>query len=115
MLLTETLNHRGKVVEKCRWGIRSHAYHQLSNWTLNLPPDKEGSGLPGGAVVKESACQCRRGKRLVFNPWVGKIPWRRKWQPTPAFLPGESHERRSLVGCSPWGREESDTTEPLST
>ena len=37
--------------------------------------------------------------------------WRRKWQPTPVFLPGESHGRRSLVGCSPWGRTESDTTE----
>ena len=40
-----------------------------------------------------------------FNPWVGNIPWRRKWQPTPVFLPGESHGRRSLVGYSPWGRK----------
>ena len=39
------------------------------------------------------------------------LAWRRKWQPTPVFLPGESHGRRSLVGCSPWGRTESDTTE----
>ena len=45
-----------------------------------------------------------------FNSWVGKIPWRRKWQPTPVFLPGESHGRRSLADCSPWGRQESDTT-----
>ena len=44
---------------------------------------------------------------------VGKIPWRRKWQPTPVFLPGESHGRRSLVGRSPWGHKESDTTEQL--
>ena len=42
-----------------------------------------------------------------------KIPWRRKWQPTPVFLPGKSHGRRILVGYSPWGRKESDTTEPL--
>ena len=42
---------------------------------------------------------------------VGKIPWRRAWQPTPVFLPGESHGQRSLVGCSLWGHEESDTTE----
>ena len=45
-----------------------------------------------------------------FDPWVGKIPWRRKWHPTPVFLPGESHGQRSPVGCSPWGRRESDTT-----
>ena len=45
--------------------------------------------------------------------WVGKIPWRRKWQPTPVFLPGESHGRRSLVGYSPQSHKESDTTERL--
>ena len=49
--------------------------------------------------------------RPGFDPWVRKIPWRRKWQPTPVFLPGESHEWRSLVGYSPWGCKESDTTE----
>ena len=46
---------------------------------------------------------CLQGRRLGFDPWVGKIPWRRKWQPTPVFLPGESHGWRSLVGYSPWG------------
>ena len=46
-----------------------------------------------------------------FNNWVRKIPWRRKWQPTPVFLPGESQGRRSLVGCRLWDRTESDTTE----
>ena len=51
----------------------------------------------------------------MFNLWVRKIPWRRKWQPTPVFLPGESHGQRSLEGCSPWGCKESDTTERLST
>ena len=49
---------------------------------------------------KESACQCRRPG---MDPWVGKIPWKRKWQPTPAFLPGESHGQRSLAGYIPWG------------
>ena len=49
--------------------------------------------------------------RPRFNPWVRKISWRRKWQPTPVFLPGKSHGQRSQVGCHPWGREESDTTE----
>ena len=46
-----------------------------------------------------------------FNPWVGQISWRRKWQPTPVFLPGKSHGWRSLVGYSPWGYKESDVTE----
>ena len=50
-------------------------------------------------------------KAMMVDPWVGKIPWRRKWQPTPVFLPGESHGQRSLVGYSPWGYKESDTTE----
>ena len=47
----------------------------------------------------------------VFDPWVGKISWRRAWQPTPVFLPGESHGQKSLAGYSPWGRRESDRTE----
>ena len=49
--------------------------------------------------------------RHGFDPWVGKNPWRRKWQPTPIFLPGNFHGQRSLAGYSPWGRKESDTTE----
>ena len=60
-------------------------------------------GTPSGTSGKESACQCRWYKRPGIHPWVGKIPWRRKWQPTPAFLPGKSHGQRSLVGYSPWG------------
>ena len=72
-------------------------------------------GFLGGTSGKEPACHCRRCRRRGFDPWVGKIPWRRAWQPTPVFLPGESHGQRSLVGCSPWGHKESDTTEQLST
>ena len=49
-----------------------------------------------------------------FDPWVGKNPWRRKWQPTPMFLPGEYQGRGSLVGCHLWGRTESDMTEVIS-
>jgi len=45
--------------------------------------------FPGGTSGKEPTCQCRRYKRLGFYPWVGKLPWRRAWQPTPVFLPGE--------------------------
>ena len=56
---------------------------------------------------------CLHCGRPGLDPWVGQIPWRRQWQPTPVLLPGESHGRRSLVGYSPWGRKESDTTERL--
>ena len=67
--------------------------------------------FPAGAAGKEPACQCRRHKRCRFNPWVRKLPWRRAWQPTPAFLPGESRGQTRLVGYSPWGHRESDMTE----
>ena len=62
-------------------------------------------------VVVRSTCQWRRHKSPEFNPWVRKIPQRRAWQPTPVFLPGESHGQRSLVGDSPWGYKELDTAE----
>ena len=52
--------------------------------------------------------------RCRFNPWVGEGPWRRKWKPTPVFLPRESHGQRSLAGDSPWDHRGSDTTEQLS-
>ena len=65
-------------------------------------------GLSRWLSDKESGCQCRR---LGFNPWVRKIPWRRAREPTPAFLPGEPHGQRSLAGYSPWGRKEWDTTQ----
>ena len=68
-------------------------------------------GFPRWRSGKESACQCRRCKRHGFNPWVGNIPWSRKWQSAPVFLPGKFHGQRSLVGCSPQGCKESDTTE----
>ena len=71
-------------------------------------------GFPGGASGKESACQSRRRKRHRFHPWIGKILSRRTWQPTPVFLPGESHGQRRLVGYSPWGCKESDMTEDLA-
>ena len=59
-------------------------------------------GLPRWLGGKESACQ-RRG--CGFDPWVRKIPWRRKWQPTPVFMPGKSHGQKSLEGYSPWGHK----------
>ena len=54
--------------------------------------------LPRWLNGKQSTCQCRRHRRLGFNPWVRKIPWRRKWQPTPVLLPGDFYGQRSLVG-----------------
>ena len=68
-------------------------------------------GLPRWLRGKEPACQYRRPKRLEFDPWVGKIPWRRNCQPTPVFLPRKFHGQRSLMGYSPRGHKESDTTE----
>ena len=56
-------------------------------------------GIPGWLSSKESTCQCRRCR---FDPWVRKIPWRRKLQPTPVFLPEKPHGQRSLTGYSPW-------------
>ena len=70
-------------------------------------------GFPGGSVIKKkkSAYQFRRSKRLRFDPWTGKIPWKKKWQPTSVFVPGKYHRQRSLVGYSPWGGTESEITE----
>ena len=61
---------------------------------------------------KESTCKCRRHR---FNPWVGKIPCKRKWQPTLVFLPEKFPGQRSLMGHSPWGLKESDMTEHTHT
>ena len=73
------------------------------------------SGLLRWRSDKGSTCQCRRCKRLWFDPWVEKIHWRRKWPPTQIFLLGKFHEQRSLAVYSPWSCKESDTTEQLST
>ena len=69
--------------------------------------------FPRWLSSKESACQCRRHRRCRFNPWVRKIPWRRKWQ-LPWVLPGKFHGQRSLAGYRPWGRKESDIAKWLS-
>ena len=61
-------------------------------------------------AVKNLPANAGRRKRYEFNPWVGKTLWRRAWQPTPVFSPGESHGQRSLAGYSPWGCKEWDTT-----
>ena len=70
--------------------------------------------FPGGSaslVAQRIHLQYRRCRRCWFNPWFGKIPWRRTWQPTLVFLPGKSHEQRRLVGYSLQGHRESNMTE----
>ena len=67
--------------------------------------------FPGGASSKETACQGRRHGRCRFDPWVRKIPWSRKWQPTLVFLPGKFQGPKSLAGYSPWGCKQWDRTE----
>ena len=76
-------------------------YELMGGSMENLP-----WGFPGGSEGKSICLQCRSPG---FDPWVRKIPWRRKWQPTPVLLPGQ----RSLVGESPWGRKELDLTKRL--
>ena len=71
--------------------------------------------VAGASAVARAALAAQMGKRLpaMRETQAGKIPWRRKWQPTPVFLPEKSHGQRSLVDYSPWGRKESDMTEQL--
>ena len=73
-----------------------------------LKGNKRIKGFPGGSHGRV----CLPCRRPGFNSWVGKIPWRKKWQPTPVFLPGKAHGR-SLEGYHPWDCKESDTTERL--
>ena len=68
-------------------------------------------GLSRWLSGKESTCQCRI---CGWDPWVGKIPWRKKWQSTPVSLPGKSHGQRSLGGYSPWDQKDLDKTEQLA-
>ena len=70
-------------------------------------------------LVASLVAQMVKHLTAIWESWARslgwKIPWRRKWQPIPVFLPIKSHGQRSLVGCSPWGRQESDTPEQLYT
>ena len=85
------------------WDIGPAYRYRTSGDNANTKEAVPSEGdFPGGASGKEPDCQCRRHKRLEFDPWVRKIPWRRAWQPTPVFLPGESHGQGSLAGHGPW-------------
>ena len=70
-------------------GLPSMGLHRVGhNWSDLAAAAAGDMGFPGGTSGKEPACQCRRCERCGFDPWVGKIPWRRTWKPTPVFLPG---------------------------
>ena len=93
------------------WLCMSEPWTVMSAWPIVRSTRNEVLALSRWLDGKESACQCRKRRKCEFNPWVGKIPLRRAWQPTPVFLLGESHGQRTLAGYSPWVHKESDTTE----
>ena len=68
-------------------------------------------GFPAGTSGQESICYAGDPVRCGLDPWVKKVPCRRAWQPTPVYLPGESHGQKSLAGYRPWGLKELDMTE----
>ena len=85
-------------------------------WADSLPAEPNGKPETVVKILQFwGNLMAQMVKRLptVFKTWVEEVSWRRKWQPTPVFLPGESHGWRSLVGYSPWGRKGSDTNEQL--
>ena len=99
--LTSPTVDLGQQVVTRLWGLLGHSYAS-SRRGIKFRDAPLWPGLPWWLSGKESACQCRR---LEFNSWVGKIPWRRKWQPTVVFFPGKSLGQRSLADYSPWGRK----------
>ena len=101
------------VTKSCTWlsdwitqQQKTQTYKRLTIHMVRIT--LQGRDFQGGTSCKDSACQCKRHR---FDSWVGKIPWSRKQQLTPVFLPGKVHGQRSLIWCSPWGLKESDTTE----
>ena len=90
--------------DKCWHGCRATGNLKHNQCNLGLPWWLTGNYLP---TMQETACQCWRSG---FDPWVEKIPWRRKWHPTLVFLPGKFHGWRSLACFSPWDHKELDTT-----
>ena len=99
-----------KNVVKNPFNCALRSFHLIFNWKQSIRNvmtrvcwEQVVSKFPGGARGKEPTSQCMR---CAFNPWFGKIPWKRQWQPIPMFLPGESHGQRSLAGSSPWRHKE---------
>ena len=90
----------------------------VSGWTDNeVIVHVPSEGFAGGSVGEESTCNaghCLWCRRQRFSHWIGKVPWRSKWQPSAVFLPGEFNGQRSLMGYSPRGRREADTSYQLN-
>ena len=113
--LWETLGRAWKVEETIQWTNQNYGHkweisvHKLQNDTFLAFLTSQVV-----LVVKKPSANAVDARDTGFDPWVGKIPWRRKWHPTPGFLPEESHGQRSLAGYSPWGHKELDTIEHLS-
>ena len=93
VFLTGESHGQRSLVGYSLWGLKEL---DTTEWLSLLP-----LGFPWCLSGKEFICQCKRHRRRRFNPWIGKIPWRREWQPT-LVLPGKFHGQRSLVGYSPW-------------
>ena len=95
--------------EECRQDSVNHKTTVITNRISNTPPFF-CKGLLQWLSRWRSHLQCRRGRRHQFSPWVGTIPWWRKWELTPVFFLRKSHEQRRLAGYSSWGHKELDTT-----
>ena len=104
--------HNSLLAWRIPWTVSSMGLQRVRhNWaTFTLRHTRASQVAP---VVKNPTCQYGKGKRCEFHPWVRKISWSRKWQPTPIFLPGKFYGRRSLAGYSPWGFKELDATEHI--
>ena len=112
-LAPQKLNKYNKYIQKCVSGCITNG--QYLSATVSVFRSSETvshvRAFQVVLVVKKSPANAGDGKRHGFDPWVGRIPWRRAWHSTPVFLPGESHGQRSLVGYSSRDHKESDTTE----
>ena len=94
----------------CDLGVVKLFTHQKSNLVDAMEGSQHGMGFPSGSVAKNLPANAGDAREVVSIPGVRKIPWSRKWKPTPVFLPGKSQGQRSLGGYSPRGHKESDTT-----
>ena len=108
----EMATHSSTLAWRIPWMEESGGLQPMGSQSrTSLSLSFSSKGFPSVARGEDPTCQCRRCWRGSFDPWVGKIPWRRAWQPPAGFLPGECHGQRNLVGYSPWGHKELDMTE----
>ena len=107
--LQERLKRNSFIHSLTHWG---HSRSVRAKVTRHLVPVPSTSQV---ALVVKNLSANAGDMRFWLDPWVGKIPWSRKWQPPPVFLPGEFHGQRCLVGYSPWSRKELDSTEHTHT